>query len=236
MQISKLKKAMRTISIYFFSILIILSLPAFSQEKEKKEEDKSPLYQGTYVSLDVLNPFLKFINTEYIQAEASVDVNLKNMFYPVAEIGYGTVNYSNDNGLSYKSKAPFYRIGINYNIMNKKKSENHFYIGARYGLCGIKYDITSNGLKDPVWGTVTEFNRTGQKSFSHWIELVAGVRVQIYKNFMMGWSARLKRTISTKINGDNEPWYIPGYGYSGTTNIGMTYSIIYKINLTGKRK
>lgn len=229
---------MRTIYICFFSLLTVFSLPLFSQnaEKETKEKEDLPLYQGTYVSLDILNPFLKFINTEYVQAEASVDINLKYMFYPVAEFGYGTVSYSSSNGLTYKSHAPFYRIGLNYNIMSKKKSENHFYVGIRYGLCNMKYDITSYNLKDPVWETEIDFNRENQRSFSNWIELVAGVRVQIYKNFMMGWSARLKRTVYTKNNGDNEPWYIPGYGYSGTTSIGMTYSLIYKFNITNDKK
>ncbi len=230
---------MRTIYSCFFSLLIILSLPAYSQKKvdeAKEEKTNEKIYQGTYLSVDVLNPFLKFLNTKYVQAEASVDVNLKYMFYPVVEFGYGTVNYSSSNGLKYKSDAPFYRFGLNYNIMGKKRNENHFYIGARYGLCGINYDITSDNLKDPIWNTGIDFNRPDQHSFSHWIELVAGVRVQIYKNFMMGWSARLKRTISTKTNGDNEPWYIPGYGYSGTTSIGMTYSLIYKFDFKPKKK
>lgn len=233
---------MKTIYSCFFSLLfIVLAIPAHSQTTAENsntpdEKEKEQIYQGTYVTLDVLNPFLKFINTEYVQAEAAVDINLKYAFYPVAEIGYGTVNYSSDNGLSYKSSAPFYRIGLNYNIMSKKKSENHFYVGIRYGLCSMKYDITSNNLKDPIWDSNIEFNRTNMSSFSHWIELGAGVRVQIYKNFMMGWSARLKRTISTKTNGDNEPWYIPGYGYSSTTSIGMTYSITYKFNIINNRR
>lgn len=232
---------MKIIYICFFSLLLFFISPAYSQNskkaKDKKEsEEVIPFYQGTYVSIDVFNPISHFLGTRFIQGEASVDVNLKNMFFPVFEFGYGGVDYSNDSGLSYKSSAPYFRIGVNYNTMAKKKRENHFYIGARYGMSSFKYDIVSNGLVDEIWQTPIEFNRIGMKSFAHWIELVAGVRVQIVNNFMMGWSVRMGRLISSQGHGDNEPWYIPGYGYSSTSSFGATYTLTYKFDIKKLKK
>lgn len=236
---------MRRIYICFFS-LIVFSLclvpDLFAQngkkDKLKNEEDaeKTEIYQGTYASLDLLNPAMSLFGTKYIQGEAAVDVNLKNMFFPIAEIGYGNVKYTNNQGLTYKSGAPYFRVGLNYNVMAKKGTESHFYVGLRYGLSAFSYDITSQGLTDPVWPGEIEFDRSGRNAFAQWIELVAGVRVQLVRNFMMGWSVRLRREVSKSVFEDHEPWYIPGYGYSGTTSIGATYSLIYKFNVKSRNK
>lgn len=221
---------MRTISICFFSLFLILLPIKAKDDKPKEEAEPIPTYGGTYLNVDLFNPISHFLGTRFIQGEASVDVNIKNTIFPIIELGYGGVNYDNGDGLAYKSAAPFVRIGLNYNTMAKKRRENHFYIGVRYGFSAFKYDITSHGLSDPVWPDDIDFTRLGQKSFGQWIELVAGIRVQIKGNFMMGWSIRLKRLISNTNHGDNEAWYVPGYGYSGTTAYGATYSIIYKFN------
>lgn len=236
---------MRRIFICFFSLIVFnlcFSSFLFAQDnknsKGQKEDDteKTVIYRGTYASLDLLNPAMSLLGTKYLQGEVAVDVNLKNMFFPVAEIGYGNVSYKNDQGLTYKSRAPYFRVGLNYNVMAKKGTESHFYIGLRYGLSSFNYDITSQGLTDPVWPGEIDFNRSGKNAFAQWIELVAGVRVQIVRNFMMGWSVRLRREVSKSVFDDHEPWYIPGYGYSGTTSIGATYSLIYKFNIKSQNK
>lgn len=228
---------MRKISICFFSLIFaVLPVNARGGKDDGEAKEEAPLYGGTYVSLDLFNPVSHFLGTRFVQGEAAVDVNIKNAFFPVIELGYGGVSYDNGEGLDYKSSAPYFRVGLNYNTMAKKLRENHFYIGARYGFSAFKYDIRSNGLIDPVWSAPITYDRLGQKAFGQWIELVAGVRVQIKNNFMMGWSVRLKRMIGNVSNGDNEAWYIPGYGYNGTTAYGATYSIIYKFSASKKTK
>lgn len=227
---------MRKIFICFFSLILAFVSASAKDDKKEDKDEEIPLYGGTYLNVDLFNPVSHFLGTRFIQGEVSVDVNLKNMIFPIIEVGYGGVNYDNSEGLAYQSSAPYFRIGVNYNTMAKKRRENHFYIGLRYAFSSFKYDITSNGLTDPVWPDEIEFNRIGQKSFGQWIELVAGIRVQIKNNFMMGWSVRMKRLINSTNHGDNEAWYIPGFGYSSTTAYGATYSLIYKFNASKSRK
>lgn len=231
---------MSRISSCFFSFLLLF-LPATAEAKADKaeseaEEAPTPIYQGTYVSVDLLNPISHLIGTRFMQYEIAADVNLKNRFFPIIELGYGHVNNSSDNGLTYKSHAPYCRVGLNYNTMAKKKRESHFYAGVRYGFSRYQYDIHSSGLQDPVWNAPISFDRAGMKTFSHWLELVIGIRVQIKSNFMMGWSVRLKRALSLGDHGDNAPWYIPGYGYNAATAYGGTYSIIYKFDINRNKK
>ena len=58
---------------------------------------------------------------------------------------------------------------------------------------------------------------------------VFGVENKIWKIFHLGWTARYKNRISGKSASIGEPWYVPGFGKSGTTVIGGTFNLIFDI-------
>lgn len=220
--------------------------PKRDQKKKEKEEVKEvvPFYNGTYIGVDIFGPGSKLLGGDFFSSEVSVVVNLKNKFLPTAEIGYGTTDTWNATGIHYKSGAPFFRIGVDYNTMSKKKEKNSFlYVGLRYGVSSFKYDasslpandpiwgdnISNPALEDGIWGGSVPYHHTGMKATMHWFELVAGVKVQIYKNFAMGWAVRMKYKISASTNEYANPWYVPGFGKYNSSNIGITYSLIYKL-------
>ena len=166
------------------------------------------------------------------------------MFLPTAEIGFSTTDSWNDTGIHYKSSAPFFRIGVDYNTMSKKKEKNSFlYVGLRYGFSHMKYDINSMPMKDPafggeyenpslgdiIWGGSVPYDHPGQKATMQWMEFVAGVKVQIYKNFYMGWALRMKYKLSASVSEYGTPWMVPGFGKYGSNNMGVTYTLIYKL-------
>ena len=100
--------------------------PYALQPKKRKTattEEKAtvPLYQGTYVGLDVFGLGSKIFGSDFTSAEVSVEVNLKNRFIPIIEIGYGHTDTTDDEtNIHYKASAPYFRIGMNYNILFKK--------------------------------------------------------------------------------------------------------------------
>ncbi len=213
---------------------------------KKKEEQKIeyPLYNGTYISADLYGLGSKALGGDFLSSEISIDINLKNRFFPVLELGYGTTDtWAEDDGINYKTSAPYMRIGINYNTMYKKKRESHLYVGFRYALSSFKYDVSSPSLSDPIWkgnipnpnlqdgiwGGSVPFNHTGLKGNMQWLELIVGMRVQVYKDFMMGWSVRMKRRLSGSGSEYADPWYVPGFGKYSSSQIGLTYSLIYKL-------
>lgn len=225
-------KLRKPISKYFFVLLISLLLcpgTTFAQEQKKEEIQKLPLYRGTYVGVDLFGIGSKLFGSDFLSSELQVAVSLKNQFFPVVEVGFGTTDTNNEEKrIRYKSSAPYFRIGMNYNFMSKSKSGSYLYAGVRYGFTSFSYDV-DGVLVDPIWGGEYPFSHNDQQSNFSWLEFLLGVNVRIYKNFNMGWSVRYKARLNVKNNPDTDPWYIPGFGANKSSNIGVTYSLIYKL-------
>ena len=84
--------------------------PASNPPKEQKkevDEEAFPLYNGVTVSVDLWGIGSKAFGSDFLSSEVAVDVNLKNRFFPIVELGYGGTDAWNDNGTHYKSNAPY---------------------------------------------------------------------------------------------------------------------------------
>jgi hypothetical protein len=103
-------------------------------------------------------------------------------------------------------------------------------LSLRYGFTSFSYDVDAPTMKDPTWGfPEIPFSYDGIKTTVTWAELLAGIKVNVYKNFYMGWSLRYRIRMNIKKAEHTEPWYIPGFGKNNSTNLGVTYSLIYKL-------
>lgn len=226
--------------------LLFIGIPVLGQSSDNNNRNRSnnnaiqyPLYNGVTVSTDIWGLGSKMFGSDFLSVEVAADVSLKNRFFPALEIGYGTTNTSeSDKGITYKTSAPFFRIGMNYNTMYKKREDYFLYVGARYGFSSFNYDVLTfipdNGIGVPTlidndYGGMVEYNHPGLKGSMHWVELLLGVRVTVYKNFKMGWTIRMKNRLTASKSEHGDPWYIPGFGKYGSSNLGITYSLIYKL-------
>lgn len=229
-----------SISTYFIVLLMLSSLltlpaPLHAQEKKMKATDEQPegsLFQGVYVGADVFGLMNKALGSDITSAEAIVEVHLKNRFFPVLEIGYGSFDATNDEtDIYYKTSAPYFRIGMDYNVFYKKPHLPGFFtVGLRYGFTSFDYDIEAPDLVDPNWGhTVVPFSYKGVKSNSSWAELVIAMKTNVFKDFYMGFSVRYRSSLSVKKHENSEPYYIPGFGKGNSSNFGLTYNLIYKL-------
>lgn len=227
---------MKILSYILLSSLLIF-VPAKALAQEKAESDSTQKYgmltfKGINVSTDIFGYAYSMLE-DYISGEVAVEVNLGNKFYPVFEVGYGSSDVTDEtNGIHYKSSAPYYRVGINYNFSNKvgeAPKNNYIYGLARYGWSNMKYDVSAPPITDPVWGGEVPLNLTDVKGGCNWFEIGAGVNVKIWKHLRMGWSIRYKARISRDNGPNSNVWYIPGFGNSRHTTFGATYNIIYEI-------
>lgn len=183
------------------SMLLYSPTLAAQEKKTTIEEEKVPFYQGTTIGVDIFGLGSKIFGGDITSTEISVEVNLKNRYVPVAEIGYGTTDTTDDGtNIHYKASAPYFRIGMNYNFFFKKPYLPGFlYGGIRYGFTSFSYDVDAPTMKDPTWGfPEIPFSYDGIKTTVTWAELLAGIKVNVYKNFYMGWSLRYRIRMNIK--------------------------------------
>lgn len=200
------------------------------------EKPKLLLFQGFTLSADVFGP-LVYAFSDYGNIEAALRLNLKNTYFPIAEVGYGLCDKTDLNTyIKYKTSAPYLRIGCDVNFLKDKFQDNRLFVGLRYGVSSFNYDISGPDMKDPIYGGAEPFGFDGISTTSQWIEIVLGVQVKVWRNFHMGWSVRFKSEMSTKESLYAKPYYIPGYGTTtGGTVWGGTYNLIFDLNW-GKKK
>ncbi|MCD8310386.1 MAG: DUF6048 family protein, partial [Prevotellaceae bacterium] len=109
---------------------VVTSDPAKAQawEKEKKRREKEanrvvyPLLNGISVGVDLWGPGCRLIGNDALTVEVSADVNLKNILLPTVELGYSKIDSWSDGGTHFKTGAPYFRIGVDYNAFHSKPS------------------------------------------------------------------------------------------------------------------
>lgn len=200
------------------------------------EQPDLPFFQGFTISGDLLGPGL-YLFTDYGNIEAALRLNLKGTFFPTVEVGYATCKSTDpETDIYYATSAPYFRIGLDWNILKNKLQDNRLFVGARYGFSSFKFDMSGPNMKDPIWGGSAPFNYKDASSNSGWIEFVFGAQTKIWRNFHMGWSVRYKKEMKIGQPDYAKPYYIPGYGTTTDTSCwGGTYNLIFDLNW-GKKK
>lgn len=218
------------------SLLLIAVTTATAQSRKDATADKKltaqkdtlAFFRGVAVSADVVG-LAQLAFSDYGQYEAALRINLKDRYFPVFELGYGTADSDNPTtNLKYKTSAPYWRVGMDFNIAKNKHDAYRVYAGARYAMTYYKFDVVGNGLKDPVWGDDVDYNVKGMKAYYHWMEAVFGVDAKIAGPLRLGWSVRYRRRIAQDGN-IGKTWYVPGYGKQGGSRLGGTFNIIFEI-------
>ena len=146
------------------SMLLLLATTATAKKKQAAKgkanttvkADSIPFLRGVAVSADMIG-LAEMALGSHGQYEAQLRVNLKDKYFPVVEIGYGTADADEiTTGLKYKTSAPYARVGMDFNIARNKHDDYRIYVGARYAMTDYKFDVSSDVIKDPVWGDEVE--------------------------------------------------------------------------------
>ena len=211
-----------------FIVSLLLSASAYAE---------SPL-RGFHFSADAFGYIYPlFVKDKYYSAEVSLTANLKNRFFPVVEAGVGHADMvSQLYEIGYSARAPYYRIGMDYNMQYKDNKPGYIYLGGRVGYTAFEYSVDAPSLVDPVWGDEAPVRFTDLPCRAVWAEAVGGVRAEVASNFYMGWSLRYKYLFYKGPVSNGGPWYIPGFGAGKKTAFGATYTLDYYFNLSKKKK
>ena len=219
------------------------SRPVATKKEKKKPEVVYPLFNGVSVSTDLWGPGSKLLGGDFLCAEVMVDVDLKHRYFPTVEIGYGSTDAWNETGIHYRSGAPYFRIGADYNALHGKKHGHMLLVGLRYGFSSFAYDIESMSIDDPayggtvgdpnledgIWGGSLPYHHEGLKGSMPWMEVNLGLRAKIWKRLYMGWAVRVRFRLSASTAAYGDPWYVPGFGKYNARATGICYTITYKL-------
>ncbi len=218
------------ISILFLGISERLS----AQEKKDTTKIDFPLYQGFTVELNIVPLAEKIISNGVSYGfQGNVQFNLKKKYFPVIEIGYGGADKTLLNQTKFSGKGMYEKIGVDFSLMKQKagtKLLNNFLLaGLRIGSAQMNYSINNLSFTDNYWGgTNPDIDYNSITNTKFWVEVTGGIRVEIYKNIIMGWNVQNKRLLGNLSSGNLYPYYIPGYGKTSSSVWGFSYIIGYK--------
>lgn len=219
-------------SLLISALLLFMPIGVAAQKDGKAMAvgDSVPFFRNVAVSVDALGAG-QLLFSDYGQYEAALRINLRDKLYPIVEIGLGTADASDEaTQLSYKTSAPYFRVGCDWNLLKNKHDIYRLYGGFRYGYTTFEYDVKrSSPLEDPVWGGTSEFMAEGVKANYHWLEGCFGVDVKLAGPIRMGWSVRYRRRLMHDEGDVGRSWYVPGYGRSGNSRIGGTFNITFEL-------
>lgn len=190
-----------------------------------------PLFAGLSLSADVLGAGLAHIS-QYGHYEAALRLNLRNTYFPIAELGLGRANMVGETTqLHFTTRAPYLRLGMDYNIKGDKRSRNRVFVGARYGASLFNYDLYGPTLTDVHWKSSTSFQHKGISSSAHWGELIFGLQTQLWKFVHLGWSVRYKARIYEALSPTGRAAYIPGFGNNRDATLwGGSFNIVFDLS------
>ena len=237
--------AMCTDLVAQFSGMSGMNNSSYNSEEEQPQKPKVKQYQGDVfrglsVHADIGSPIISLLGNTARSYELQIDVNLHRRIYPIFEIGYATANKKAVSDIIYDTKAPFFRLGLNYGMLKPFNDDESIrsvkcypFVGLRYAMSPVAYNISNVLINDPYWGTSTIQDFGNKVEYAGWMEVGGGVRVDLFKGLTLGWSIRLKTFLHTSAPDKSYVWYVPGYGKSATMGVMFNYTIGYTF-YTGK--
>lgn len=203
-----------TVVVTVDSTAVANATEALSNALGKKSEKKVHFINGFGVGADFVGLVQKATGSDWSQMEVLARMNIKERYFPVFELGLGEADHEGrDLDNRFRVRAPYFRVGCDYNFRYKHVDGYRFFLGLRYGFSFYNYDLTSSTpIVDPVWGTNQPFNLESLSGNAHWGEVVIGVEARLWSIVRLGWDIRFKLLVTQKADDVGEPWYIPGFG------------------------
>ena len=231
---------------FIFSLsLVCVSLLGNAQTKDTAKFSYPERY-GLRLGTDLHKIARSFYEKDYRGFEVVGDYRLTRRFYIAGEFGNEDKTVDDDR-LNFTTKGTYFKVGFDYNSFeNWLDMENMIYIGMRYGVSSFIHTLNSYKIYDPTnyYGeNIIILGREYDGLTASWLEIVGGIKAELFNNLYMGFSVRLNYLVSNKKPDGFDNLYIPGYNrtYDGKFGAGFNYTLsyfipIYKKNKTTKEK
>ncbi|MDG5799307.1 DUF6048 family protein [Marinilabiliaceae bacterium ANBcel2] len=205
------------------------------EEREYREEPKEEIItykqaEGFTLGVNLEGPINTISDNKQTSISFNTRINISEYIFFHGEIGFQNVNFEKSE-YHYDSNGTFIKAGFENDILKKRERglNDNLLIGIHYGYAFQQHGASHINFENEYWGDYSSSLSTYSLD-THWIELSFGPRIEIVKNFYIGWHLHLKATIFTNNRYDLNPYFIPGYGNGDSSvNAGFSYKLEYMI-------
>lgn len=226
---------------FIFSLaLLCVSISGNAQVKDTTAVVYPERY-GLRVGVDLHRLSKSFYEKDYRGLEIVGDYRLTRRFYLAGELGNEEKTVDDDR-LNFTTKGTYFKAGFDYNTFeNWLDMENMIYVGMRYGISSFSQTLNSYKIYDPTnyYGENTVISGTKFNGLTaNWIEIIGGVKAELFSNLYLGFSLRLNYLVSNKKPDGFDNLYIPGFNrtYDGKFGAGVNYTLSYFIPIYKKNE
>lgn len=154
------------------------------------------------------------------------------------DFGWGTTNWQGHHtqqqlNSSYNSKGQYFRIGLNYNLLQDTPDKNAWFIGARYAMSFFEDELDSRIIYHDQGLLEDQAQRSIKGSHpnvrAHWFEALSGFRVKIWAWIYMGCTVRYKFGLKVSNAPHYKPFDLLGWGFHGEDAFGINYYLSVRI-------
>lgn len=172
--------------------------------------------------------------------EIVADFRLKKEFYIALEMGNEVRSIQREQ-INFTTNGSYIKVGFDYNLYeNGQGMDNQVFLGLRYATSAHSQEVNRYLVynRNHYWPD-QETNRgysTGLREglSASWVEVVAGMKVEVINNVFMGFSLRLTRLLNDQKPENFDNLYIPGFNRKTDENVfgaNFNYSLVYRIPL-----
>ncbi|KGO90643.1 DUF6048 family protein [Flavobacterium suncheonense] len=231
-----------TLKSIFSMALMLVSVSALAQQKEKDtvQSGKTQRY-GVRVGVDLHRLAKSFYDDNYKGFEIVGDYRLTKKIYLAGELGNEKKTVEDDQ-LNFTTKGSYFKVGFDYNTHeNWLDLENMIYVGMRYGVSSFSQELNSYTIynTNQYFGQNTVISGKEYSGLTaSWIEVVGGVKAELFNNLYLGFSTRLNYLVTNKKPDNFDNLFIPGFNrtYEGKFGVGFNYTLSYFIPLYKSKK
>ncbi|CAI8353723.1 MAG: Uncharacterised protein [Formosa sp. Hel3_A1_48] len=181
--------------------------------------------------------------TDYSGFEINADYRLGKRLYIAGELGFEEKTTKTDY-LDASAKGNYFKAGIDYNLYNNWLGmENLIVSGLRFGVSQFSQTRERYTVYDTNSQTWSQIQNNESMEFSGltaaWVELIFGIKAELFNNLFLGFNVQLKARISEKSPDNFENLYIPGFGRtydSSKVGTGFSYNISYLLPIYKKAR
>jgi len=228
---------MKLILKFTFSLVVLFSIAGNAQDSIQKFPER----YGLRVGVDLHRLSKSFYDDNYRGLEIVGDYRLTKKFYIAGELGNEEKTVDDDR-LNFTTTGSYFKVGFDYNAFeNWLDMENMIYAGMRVGFSSFDHQVNSYKIyenNNNYYGqTIIAPGEKFSGQTASWVEIVGGVKAELFNNLYLGFSVRLNYLISNKEPENFANLYIPGFNrtYDGKFGAGFNYTLSYFIPIYKKK-